>query len=98
MIVNFCTVRGCMAPPEANGLCGPHHIRWCRKKGTPGGAGITASIIRWWRENRKPGCHCWACRRLNKAQLGDLRLRAEQHYHLYLWETGPTVTPDRGQS
>ena len=105
MIVNFCTVPGCMDPHEANGLCGKHHARWRKKTGTPGSTGAVAviaavavAIARWWRENRKPGCHCWACRRLTKAELGDLQLRAEQHYHFYCWATEPTVTPDRGRS
>ena len=66
------------------------------------GVGITAAVItfRWWRDNRKPGCHCWACRRLDKTEGAqrDPQLTAELTYHLYLWETGPTVEPDRERS
>ena len=94
MIVNFCTVPGCMNPHEANGLCGPCHARWRKKTGARGNTGtvaviatVAASIARWWRENRKPGCHCWACRRLNKAEDGDQVLRLELGYHYHLWET-----------
>ncbi len=105
MIVNFCTVPGCMDPPEANGLCGTHRTLWRKKTGAPERIGTVAviaavavAIARWWRENRKPGCHCWACRRLNKAEDGDQGLRLELGYHYHLWETRPTVEPDREQS
>lgn len=64
------------------------------------GVGITAAVItfRCWRDNRKPGCHCWACRRLNKAENGDRVLTLELRYHFHLWATRPAVEPDRERS
>ena len=70
--------------------------------GVAGGALTALAFItfQWLRDNRKPGCHCWACRRLNKTEGAqrDPRLTAELTYHFYLWETGPTVEPDRERS
>lgn len=64
-----------------------------------GGIGVTAAIviIRWCSDNRKPGCHCWACRRMNKNPR-DPQLAAELRHHFFHWEHDPTVTPDRGRS
>ena len=55
-------------------------------------------IFQWRRDNRKPGCHCWACRRLNKAEGGDQQMILELGCHYHLWETRPPVEPDRGRS
>jgi hypothetical protein len=60
-------------------------------------AAVAVFIIRERRENRKPGCHCWACRRMDKAPR-DPQLTAELGFHFYRWEHDPTVTPDRERS
>lgn len=59
---------------------------------------VAVISIRWWRDNRKPGCHCWACRRMNKAEAGDREVVLELRDHFHLWATGPAVEPDRERS
>ena len=63
------------------------------------GVGITAAVItfRWLRDNRKPGCHCWACRRLDKTPR-DSRVTLEIGYHFYLWQRELTVKPGKEKS
>ena len=60
-------------------------------------AAVAVFIIRERRENRKPGCHCWACRRMDKAPR-DPQLAAELTYQFYLWEIMPAAEPHRERS